>query len=393
MSEHGVRRRVYRPAWAEIDLGALAANVATMAAHVAPAELLAVVKADGYGHAAAVVAERALAAGATRLGVALVEEGLALREAGIVAPILILSEPSPQAMRDAIAAGITPTLYSIDGIISAHNAAMELGEVVGVHLKVDTGMHRVGADPQDTLQLASLINDGDDLRLEGIWTHLAVADRPSDSYTATQVMLFDATLAALERHGVTAPVHHLANSAAAISLSTTHRDWVRCGISLYGYLPSPELAGHLAAPLVPVLSLKAQVTYLRTLEAGERPSYGRIAPLSKDTDVAIVPLGYADGIPRNLGQVGGEVLIRGRRRPIVGNVTMDQIIVDCGSIGEVIVGDEVVLLGRQGTQRIDATEWARLVGTIPYEILCAIGPRVPRVVVETSPIDVADALR
>ena len=372
---------IFRPAWAEIDCGALAHNVKTLLDHVSPSELCAVVKADGYGHSAIVVAQEVLRAGATRLAVALVEEGLILREAGIEAPILLLSEPRSQAMPACIANGITPTLYSVDGIIGAHNAAQTLGVRVGVHLKIDTGMHRVGADPQDVLELARLIVDSDVLELEGIWTHLSVADVADDPYTAVQIALFDATVKALAVHGIVAPIHHLANSAAAIARPEARRDWVRCGIALYGYLPSSELRAGLDQVLEPVLSLKAQVSFVRTLDAGERPSYGRRRALEQDSDVAVVPLGYADGLPRKLGEHGGEVLIRGRRRRIIGNVTMDQIIIDCASIGEIVPGDEVVLLGRQGQECISAEEWAQRTGTISYEILCAIGPRVPRVVV------------
>ena len=372
---------IFRPVWAEIDLAALSHNVRILAAQVAPAELCAVVKADGYGHSAAIVAHQALRSGATRLAVALVEEGVLLRDAGIKAQILLLSEPSPTALTAAIGAGITPTLYTIEGIVAAHNAARRLGRRVAVHLKIDTGMHRVGADPGDALGLARLICDGDDLSLEGIWTHLCVADDPRDPYTATQIATFDATIGALGNHGIHAPVHHLANSAGAIAHPIARRDWVRSGIALYGYLPAPGLAASLVGELEPVLSLKAQVGLVRALSAGERPSYGRIRALAQDTQVAVVPLGYADGLPRCLGQNGGEVIIRGRRCPIIGNVTMDQIIVDCGGIDEVVVGDEVVLLGRQGSEQITADEWAALAGTITYEILCAIGPRVPRVVI------------
>lgn len=277
--------------------------------------------------------------------------------------------------------GITPTLYSIEGIIGAQNAAHTLGVRVGVHLKIDTGMHRVGADPQDALGLAQLIAESEALELEGIWTHLSVADVPDDPYTEVQIALFDATVSALEVHGITAPIHHLANSAAAIARPNARRDWVRCGIALYGYLPAPELKGSLEEELMPVLSLKAQVSFVRPLDAGERPSYGRRRALEHDSDIAVVPLGYADGLPRRLGESGGEVLIRGRRRQIIGNVTMDQIMIDCASIGEVVAGDEVVLLGHQGRECISAEEWAQRTGTISYEILCAIGPRVPRVVV------------
>lgn len=379
-----VLEEVYRPAWAEIDLAALRDNVRTIAKYVAPSELCAVVKADGYGHSAVAVAESVLSCGATRLAVALVEEGMMLRRAGITAPILLLSEPSARSIAAAIGAGITPTVYTLDGVIAAHNAAASECRRVGVHLKIDTGMHRVGADPHDVLQLARAIVDGGDLILEGLWTHFALADDPDEAYTDAQIALFDATCDELAESGITAPVHHLANSAGSITYPQARRSWVRCGLALYGYLPSQKVKEHFAGTLRPVLSLKAQVGFVRPLRVGERPSYGRIAALEADGDVAVVPLGYADGVPRSLGAVGGEVLIGGRRRGIIGNITMDQFMVECGTSGEINVGDEVVLLGRQGREEITADDWAMLVGTVPYEILCAIGPRVPRVLLPAS---------
>lgn len=375
---------IFRPAWAEIDCAALAHNVAQMSALVAPSELCAVVKADGYGHSAVIVAEEALRAGATRLAVALVEEGIMLRDAGVDAPILLLSEPGPRGIHRCIRARITPTLYSIDGIIAAENACTELGVKSAVHLKIDTGMHRVGADPQDALMLARMIMDGDGLLLEGIWTHFSVADSPSDPYTALQIALFDATVDALASYGIRVPIQHLANSAGAIAHPSSRRQWVRSGIAMYGYLPSADLANCAQINLEPVLSLKAQVGFVRELGVGERPSYGRVRPLERDGDIAVIPLGYADGVPRRLAQAGGEVLIRGRRRPMIGNVTMDQIMVECKSTGEVAIGDEVVLIGRQGAECITAEEWASKVDTIAYEVLCAIGPRVPRVVLPST---------
>jgi alanine racemase len=228
--------------------------------------------------------------------------------------------------------------------------------------------------------------------LGAVWTHLAVADGadPDDrSFTSAQLQRFDAVVDALTAAGHRPPMTHAANSAGAIGVAAARLDMVRCGIALYGMAPTPALADELASAtggerLRPVLSLRARVTSVRDLDAGERPSYGRRRPLAERSTVATVPIGYADGVPRRLFDEGGEVLIRGIRRPLAGVVTMDQVVVDCGPVGAtpVAVGDEVVLLGRQGDAEVTATEWAGLLGTINYEVLCDIGPRVPRLAVE-----------
>ncbi|HVM02908.1 MAG TPA: alanine racemase, partial [Acidimicrobiales bacterium] len=250
---------------------------------------------------------------------------------------------------------------------------------LGVHLKVDTGMHRVGADPGDVPALAKGIRGAPGLRLEGLWTHLAVADDPAqDDFTATQLARFEEVRDALAGEGVVPGLLHTANSAAALAHPSARYDLVRCGIAAYGYPPRPGAAG--PGDLRPALSLRARVSMVRTLDAGERVSYGRRYAVPRPRSVvATVPLGYADGVTRRLGEVGAEVLVGGRRRPVAGTVTMDQLLVDCGPGAAVAAGDEVVLLGRQGDEEITAQEWADRLGTITYEVLCAIGPRVPRV--------------
>ena len=237
-------------------------------------------------------------------------------------------------------------------------------------------MHRVGADPADAAELAGRIASQPGLRFEGLWTHLAVADEPDDPFTGEQLARFDKVRAELAARGLVPEIVHAANSAGAILHPPARLDLVRCGISLYGYPPAPGLAGE--ADLTPVLTLKAEVTMVRRLAQGERPSYGRRRPLPADAVVATVPLGYADGVVRALSHAGGEVLVGGRRRPLAGTVTMDQLMVDCGSDAAVKVGDEVVLLGRQGADCITAEEWAGRLGTISYEVLCGVGPRVDR---------------
>jgi alanine racemase len=383
----------WRPAWADIDLDAVRHNAGVLSQLARPAQLCAVVKADGYGHGAAPVARAALEGGATWLAVALVEEGVTLREAGIEAPILLLSEPPTEAMAEAVAHGLVPTVYTGEGVEAAGRAAGAGGAApLGVHLKVDTGMHRVGADATDAVALAEAIAAHPHLGLGAVWTHLAVADgaEPADrAFTDLQLERFDATLISLAAGGHRPPMTHVANSAGTIATPASRRDLVRCGIALYGVAPSPSVAADLAdatgsPALRPVLSLRTRVTYLRDLDAGERPSYGRCRALSRRSTVATAPIGYADGVPRRLFDQGGEVLIGGVRRPLAGVVTMDQIVIDCGAAGQapVAVGDEVVLLGRQGSEEVTATEWADLLGTIGYEVLCGIGPRVPRRVLD-----------
>jgi alanine racemase len=378
-----------RPVWAEIDLDALAHNVALLRRVSAPARLCAVVKADAYGHGALPVAHAALEAGADWLAVALVEEGVALRDAGVEAPVLLLSEPPPDALAEALAAGLTPTLYTADGVAAAAGAARGRPGSVGVHLKVDTGMHRVGADPADAADLGSMIDAEPGLRLQGLWTHLAVADDLSPgsvAFTAGQLARLEDTRAELAGRGVVPDLVHAANSAGAIAHRAARLDLVRCGIALYGEPPAPEFAAVLADDTVggrlrPVLSLRARVSFVRDLPAGERVSYGLVSPLPDASRVATVPIGYADGVPRQFFTGGGTVLIGGRRCPVAGTVTMDQIVVECGSGAQVAAGDEVVLIGRQGVDELTAGDWAQVIGTISYEVLSGIGPRVPRVVV------------
>ena len=383
----------WRPAWAAIDLDAVRHNAGLLRRVAGPAALCAVVKADAYGHGDVPAARAALDGGATWLAVALVEEGVRLRDAGIDAPVLLLSEPGPDGLAEAVARRLVPTAYTAGGLeaLARAVAAQELPPVP-VHLKVDTGMHRVGADAGDVVALADRIAADPGLGLAAVWTHLAVAEGagPVDrAFTGLQLERFDAALGTLAAAGHRPPMTHIANSAGAIGVPDSRRDLVRCGIALYGVSPTPALADTLAGAtgggrLQPVLSLHSRVTYVRDLDAGERPSYGRQRPLPGPgrSQVATLPLGYADGVPRRLFDEGGQVLIGGIRRPLAGVVTMDQIVVDCGPVGSapVAVGDEAVLLGRQGDEEITSDEWAGLLGTISYEVLCDIGPRVPRLV-------------
>ncbi|MGZ6954055.1 MAG: alanine racemase [Acidimicrobiia bacterium] len=367
----------FRAAWVEIDLGAVRDNVAALVRFAAPAQVLAVVKADGYGHGAVPIARAALEAGATWLGVALVEEGVELRHAGIGGPVLVLSEPAPEAAAAVVEHDLTPVVYTAGGIDSLAKAVVDLGTdvTVPVHLKVDTGMHRVGASPEEAVALAQRVIERTELDLGGVCTHLAVADEPDDPYTAEQLVRFRAVLADLEAAGVRPPLVHAANSAGLLAFPDARFDLARVGIAIYGIPPVPELAGRVE--LRPALSLKARVSHVKHHDAGSRLSYGLRYRLERDAWIATVPIGYADGVPRNLAAVGGEVVIGGRRHPVAGTVTMDQLMVDVGD-DAVAVGDEVVLIGRQGDAEVTAQEWAERLGTIPYEIVCGIGPRAPR---------------
>lgn len=369
-----------RPAWVEVDLDAVAANAAYLAGAVQPARVCAVVKADGYGHGAVPVAKAALAGGASLLGVALAEEGHQLREAGIDVPVLVLSEPPAEAMRLVVDDRLTPSIYTHAGLAALVAAAEEAGASgVPVHLKLDTGMHRVGAEALTVLELAKAVTAEDGVQLEGLFTHLAVADEPLNPFTSGQLARFDAVLTALAGEGIRPPLLHAANSAGAIYHPVARYSMVRAGIALYGLAPASGLCSDaLTCALRPALSLKAAVSYVKELPAGERLSYGLHYALPERATVATVPIGYADGVPRRLSQLGGEVLIGGVRRKVAGAVTMDQLMVDCGPGADVRPGDEVVLIGRQGGEEITAWEWADRLGTIAYEVTCALSARLPR---------------
>lgn len=355
----------------EIDVGAIRHNVEVLIEAVAPAAVCTVVKADGYGHGDVPVAAAAVEAGADLVAVALAEEGIRLREAGIEGQILILSEPPAAAASEIVSWGLTPTAYSrhfVEALTVAATGPLD------VHLKVNTGMQRVGADPEESLSLASKIAETPSLNLAGCWTHLAVAETDAD-YTKQQLEGFAATVAALEDKGLRPPMLHAANSAGGLNYPEARYDMVRFGICSYGLRPGPDVGADL--DLRPAMRVVSTVSYTRRLEKGERPSYGRRRALPADSYVATVPVGYADGLSRRYGEVGGEVLIAGQRHPFAGTVTMDQIVIDCGD-HQVAVGDEVVLLGSQGEEEITADEWAAKLGTINYEIVCRWGPRLPR---------------
>jgi len=365
-----------RPAWVAVDLDAVRANIGALAASAAPAALLATVKADAYGHGAVPVALAAVEAGAAFLGVAFVEEGIELRDAGIDAPILLLSEPPPTAAPAVIAHQLTPLVYTVNGIDALAKAVVDTGASPhAVHLKVDTGMHRVGCSVSDAVALAEMIAARDELRFDGLATHLAVADEIDSTYTDEQLDAFDSVLDAITERVGRPTVVHAANSAGLLAHPRARYDLVRAGIALYGINPVDEAVSEIE--LRPALSLHARVSYVKQLDAGARVSYGLRYRLPRAARIVTVPVGYADGVPRALGAAGGEVLVHGARRPIAGTVTMDQILVDVGDL-EVAVDDDVVLLGSQGGDAITADEWATRLDTIPYEVVTRLGARLPR---------------
>ncbi len=370
-----------RWARAEVDLDAIAHNVGVIADVVAPSSVWVVVKADAYGHGAVPVARVALGAGARGLCVALTSEGVELRAAGIAAPILILSQQPDDESERIVGHQLTPTVYSRHAVDALAASSHTAGQAqYPVHLKVDTGMHRSGARPDDAVALADAIAAYPQLELQGVFTHLAMADEPEAPANDRQLELFDRTLAALRDAGHSPSMVHALNSAGALTRPGARHNLVRVGIAMYGVEPGPRLSAA-CGPLRPALTLRARVSHMQRLHAGDGVSYGLRHVFDRETSVATVPIGYADGVSRRLYETGGEVLIGGVRHPIVGVVTMDQLMVDCGD-DPVAVGDDVTLLGRQDTPaasgEIRVEEWADRLGTIGYEILCGISKRIDR---------------
>jgi len=354
----------------EVDLEAIRHNVREIAAAVAPSRFCAVVKADGYGHGDVPVAEAALEAGAEWLAVATITEGLRLRDAGIEAPIMLLSEATPSDAASIVEHNLIPTAYSTTFLDALAQAA---GDPLAVHVKLDTGMHRVGTDEAAAAELLGRIQADDRLTLGGIWTHFPSAEDEAD-FTSGQIEQL-ANFVDEFASGSERPLVHAANSAGALLYPEAHFDMVRVGLATYGCYPSE--ACRRVVELKPAMRVVSQVVHVRRLPAGSRPTYGRIRALDQESTLATVPIGYADGVTRRLARIGGEVLIGGVRRPYAGIVTMDQIVIDMGD-DPVAVGDEVVLLGRQGDEEIDADEWARHLDSVSWEILCGFGPRLPR---------------
>jgi len=367
-----------RPVWAEIDLKAVAHNVREIREITSPtAQLMAVVKADGYGHGAYQIAKVALANGAKRLAVAILNEGLELRKQGIEVPILVLGYTPEEQAEIIVENDIIQTIFSLPLAQALSQAAGKLNKKVKVHIKLDTGMGRVGLLPEEAVDFIKQAMALPNLEVEGMFTHFAVADETDKEYTQEQFAKFQGVLEKLEQEGITLPFYHVANSATIIDLPEMHLNMVRPGIILYGLYPSSDVLKE-KIELQPALTLKTKIGYLKRVKEGTSISYGRRYIAPEERIIATLPIGYADGFTR-LFFAKGEVLVKGQRAPLVGRVCMDQCMIDVTDIPEVRVGEEVVLIGKQGEGNIPVEELAEKIGTINYEIVCMIGKRVPRV--------------
>lgn len=379
--------------WAEVDLDRIAHNARQIRKITRrTAEVMGVVKADAYGHGVSRVVPVLLENGVTRLAVSMLDEALELRRQGVDVPILVLGYTDPRRAAEIIGGGITQTVYSRDLAQALSEAALAMDREVRVHIKIDTGMGRVGflagfEAVRDTRWIASLPN----IVIEGAFTHFASADEPDTAYTLRQYALFTGVLAELDAGGVTIPIKHVCNSPAILRFPSMHMDMVRAGLILYGMIPSPCCGdGH---GLLPAMTLKANVVLCKEIEPGSPVSYGRTWVAPRRSAIATLPIGYADGYPRSLAG-RASVLIHGRRAPLVGRICMDMCMADVSGLGEpVAVGDEVVLFGRQGSAEIPVDEMADWMGTINYEVTCLIGRRVPRAYISGGQVqDVANYL-
>jgi alanine racemase len=377
--------------WAEIDLQAIAHNVRELRRITrAGTKLLVAVKANGYGHGAVEVAKTALQNGADALGAARIEEGILLRSAGIVAPILILGYTDPALAEKLIASDLTQTIWSLETAEQLSRTAVQVGKEIRIHLKVDTGMGRLGLLPDISRQDPSNMMVADDaiaevtaidrlpgLELEGVYTHFPTADSADKMDAEAQLDRFQNFTNLLRHAGIEVPLQHAANSAAIIDMPETHLDMVRAGISVYGLYPSRQVAQDRVV-LQPAMALKTRIIQLKRVPEGFKVSYGSTFSTEKPTWIATVPIGYADGLSRRLSS-RGHMLVAGHRVPIAGRVCMDLTMLDVGDIPDIAVGNEVVVFGRQEDAAIAVDEVASMLDTINYEIVSNISERVPRI--------------
>jgi alanine racemase len=367
-------------AWVEVDLAALAHNVRTLKTWLAPnTKLMAVVKADAYGHGAVTVAQTALAHGADSLAIATLAEGLELRASGITASILVLGAINAvEDIQAAAAWGLEATIYNSEQAVVFNHTLARLGKSLAVHLKLDTGMSRLGTNWQEAVAFVSLVTSLPNLKIASIYSHFSTADESDRSIMNLQHQRFQAAMTQLEAVGLNPPQVHLANSAATLSDRSTHYDLVRVGLSLYGLYPAPHLSQVLE--LKPVLQVKAKITQVKTIPKGEGVSYGRQFVTEEDTKIAVVGIGYADGVPRNLSnQLQG--IIAGQLASQIGAITMDQLMLRVDHLPQVQSGDIVTLIGKHGNLAITADDWANKLSTISWEILCGFKHRLPRIFV------------
>ena len=393
-------KELLRRTWAEIDLDALAQNFREVRKAADPkAMVCCVVKADAYGHGAVRVAREFASLGADWFAVSNLEEALQLRRAGIETPVLVLGYTPADKAGTLSRENISQCVYSLEYARDLSRFAREVGVKVNIHLKIDTGMSRLGFYYQDISRDEAAVEEVKEacslpgLIPQGIFTHFAVSDegQAGDAFTMRQFGCLKEMIESLARAGVNFPVRHCANSAGVFDYPLSHLDMVRAGIVLYGLYPSGELRSRPA--LKPALALKSVVSHVKTLLPGATVSYGRKFTAQHEMRVATVPVGYADGYPRLLSPGGAEVLIRGKRCPILGRICMDQLMADVTALDQVRVGDTVTLIGRDGEEEITADELAEKEGTINYEVVCALSKRVPRVYVKNGKVDsIYDAL-
>jgi alanine racemase len=366
-----------RPTLCFIDHEALRWNLTQIRAKVGQqVKILAMVKANGYGHGAVAVAKSLLAAGGDALGVATMEEGLELRQAGIRAPILVLAGTYLDQLEEFFTNNLTPVVHEMSELEQLETAAISRNKTLNVHLKIDTGMGRLGLVAAEIDRWLPPLRKLQALKLEGVFSHFSTAESVEGDYTQSQLDIFSNIVKRMRADGLSPSLVHLANSAATITLPAAYFDMVRPGIMLYGVYPSLAMAQQIT--LKPVLSWKSKILQLKKVPAGTSISYGQTFITKRESVIATLPVGYADGYQRLLSN-RGEVLVRRQRAPIAGRVCMDLTMIDVTDIRNVQQGDEVVLLGRQGEAEISADEMAAWANTISYEILTSIGARVPRI--------------
>jgi alanine racemase len=364
------------PAWVEVDLDALAANIGVVRSRVGPGvRILLIVKADAYGHGAVEVAREAVRQGVYMLGVATIDEGKELRGAGLDAAILVLSPTLPGEIPEILAHDLRTTISGVDFARSLSRLAWQAGKVVPVHLEIDCGMGRSGLLPDEVIGVATEVASLPGLQIEGVYTHFPVSDTDVE-LSKHQLELFTATLAGLRAAGIRPPLVHASNTAAVLQLAAAHLDMVRPGGMLYGCLPHAVLEGQ--APIERVMSFHARLVQVRRLPAGHGVSYGSDFVTGRDTVVGVVPVGYGHGLSRAYSGHGA-MLFRARRVPILGRITMDMTLVDLTDCDRPEVGEDVVIFGRQGAAEITVDEIAQATGVIGYEVLCGISKRVVRV--------------
>lgn len=364
---------------AGINLSNLIHNLNQVRAKISPdCKILAVVKANAYGHGSIEISRELENAGVDMLGVATVDEGIRLRDAGIIKEIIVLGLISEDCIADIIKWRLTPVVYSIPLVRKLSDTSVASGKITPVHIKVDTGMRRIGVDSDKAAEFASAIANLKGIGIEGIMTHFSEADLEDREFVREQLDRFLNACELIERNGIKIPLRHTANSAAIIDMNECHLDMVRPGIMLYGYSPSQFLQSKV--DLRPVMSLKSRIIYLKKVPPKTGVSYGRTFTTQRETLVATLPIGYADGYSRSLSNIG-QVIIKGMRAPVIGRVCMDMTMVDVTDIPGAGIGDEVILIGGTAGKYVTADDIARWTGTISYEVLCRIGDRVERVYV------------